>query len=85
MNAFGVNWNVISFYVASFFASLSLAGVTMRITEDIIRRKSEHNEDLLEDLEEIALHQLEIEKIELIDRLCKDLKILLLQNNLIGE
>ncbi|XP_026190775.1 protein tilB homolog [Cyclospora cayetanensis] len=55
----------------------------MRITEELIRRKSEHNEDLLEKLEEIALHQLEIEKIELIDRLCKDLKILLLQNNLI--
>ena len=56
----------------------------MRITEDLIRRKSEHNEGALEDLEEIALHQLEIEKIELIDRLCKDLRILLLQNNLIG-
>lgn len=56
----------------------------MRITEELIRRKSEHNEDTLENLEEIALHQLEIEKIELIDRLCKDLKILLLQNNLIG-
>ncbi|CDJ33778.1 leucine rich repeat protein, putative [Eimeria mitis] len=55
----------------------------MRITEDLIRRKSEHNEGTLEDLEEIALHQLEIEKIEHIDRLCKDLRILLLQNNLI--
>ncbi|KAL8434117.1 hypothetical protein Efla_000468 [Eimeria flavescens] len=55
----------------------------MRITVDLIRRKSEHNDDTMEQLEEIALHQLEIEKIELIDRLCKDLKILLLQNNLI--
>ncbi|CDJ56453.1 leucine rich repeat protein, putative [Eimeria maxima] len=57
----------------------------MKITEDLIRRKSEHNEGSLEDLEEIALHQLEIEKIELLDRLCKDLKILLLQNNLIDR
>lgn len=65
-------------------SNLSYLAATMKITEDLIRRKSEHNEGSLEDLEEIALHQLEIEKIELLDRLCKDLKILLLQNNLIG-
>lgn len=57
----------------------------MRITEDLIRRKSEHNDDIMQNLEEIALHQLEIEKIELLDHLCKNLKILLLQNNLIGR
>lgn len=57
----------------------------MRITEELIRKRSEHNDGLIGDLEEISLHQQEIEKIELIDKLCKNLKILLLQNNLIGD
>eukprot|EP00514_Thraustochytrium_sp_LLF1b_P007192 CAMPEP_0184539728 /NCGR_PEP_ID=MMETSP0198_2-20121128/18281_1 /TAXON_ID=1112570 /ORGANISM="Thraustochytrium sp., Strain LLF1b" /LENGTH=425 /DNA_ID=CAMNT_0026933263 /DNA_START=28 /DNA_END=1305 /DNA_ORIENTATION=+ len=37
------------------------------------------------DLEEIALHQLEIERIEAIGSLCRRLKILYLQNNIIGR
>lgn len=36
-------------------------------------------------LEELALHQEDIEKIEFIQNWCRDLKILLLQNNLIGK
>ncbi|XP_076630081.1 touch insensitive larva B [Colletes latitarsis] len=56
-----------------------------RITLDLIRKRSEHNEGEICTLEEIALHQENIEKIELIDRTCKDLRILLLQNNLIAK
>jgi protein TilB len=55
------------------------------LTRDLIRRKSEHNEGTMADLEEISLHQLEIEKIENIDTLCRKLRILYLQNNIIGK
>ena len=34
------------------------------ITLDMIRRRAEHNEGMVGNLEEIALHQQEIEKIE---------------------
>lgn len=57
----------------------------MRITDKLLRQRSEHNEGLLDELEEVALHQLEIEKIENLDKLCRHLKILLLQNNIIGK
>ena len=57
----------------------------MRITEDLLHRKSEHNEGLLADLEEITLHQLEIERIEVIGTLCRKLRILYLQNNIISR
>lgn len=36
-------------------------------------------------LEELSLHQQEIERLEHIDRWCRHLKILYLQNNLIGK
>ncbi|XP_034947440.1 protein tilB homolog [Chelonus insularis] len=57
----------------------------VRITVELIRKKSEHNEGEISTLEEISLHQENIEKIELIDRLCRHLTILLLQNNLIAK
>ncbi|XP_010891509.2 protein tilB homolog isoform X2 [Esox lucius] len=53
------------------------------ITEDLVRRRSEHNNCEIFSLEEVSLHQQDVEKIEHIDRWCKDLKILYLQNNLI--
>lgn len=53
------------------------------ITEDLIRKRAEHNELMISSLEEISLHQLDIEKIEYIDKWCKNLKILYLHNNLI--
>ncbi|SCO75528.1 leucine-rich repeat protein [Plasmodium vivax] len=55
----------------------------MKIDLELIKRKSEHNEGLLEELEEVALHQLQIKKIEFLNTHCRNLKILLLQNNLI--
>ncbi|KAJ8011394.1 hypothetical protein DPEC_G00057740 [Dallia pectoralis] len=53
------------------------------ITEDLVRRRSEHNNCEIFSLEEVSLHQQDIEKIEHIGRWCKELKILYLQNNLI--
>ncbi|KAM8966805.1 dynein axonemal assembly factor 11-like [Pelodytes ibericus] len=54
-----------------------------RVTEDLIRRRAEHNNCEIYSLEEISLHQQELERIEHIDKWCKELKILYLQNNLI--
>jgi protein TilB len=55
-----------------------------RLTHELIRKKSEHNDGIMADLEEISLHQLEIEKIEAIND-CRKLKILYLQNNIINR
>jgi len=57
----------------------------MRITEELLRKRAEHNEGRLSNLEEIALHQLEIERIENFDKLCRHVQILLLQNNIIEK
>ncbi len=56
------------------------------VTLELIRKRSEHNECLVSNLEEIALHQEELESIgPILGRACgKTLKILLLQNNVIG-
>jgi len=56
-----------------------------RITLDLIRKKSEHHDGLLADLQELSLHQLNLEKIELLGSVCKRLQILYLQHNLIGK
>ena len=55
------------------------------LNESLLRKRSEHNDGLLFELEEISLHQEEIEKIEAVGKLCKHLKILMLQNNIIGK
>ncbi|XP_011879320.1 PREDICTED: protein tilB [Vollenhovia emeryi] len=57
----------------------------VKITLELIRKRSEHNEGEISTLEEIALHQENIDKIQLIDRQCRNLKILLLQHNLISK
>ena len=57
----------------------------VRISEDLIRKKAEHNEGIISTLEEVSLHQSEIEKIEHLDRWCRDLQILYLQSNLIPK
>lgn len=54
------------------------------LTEALIRRKAEHNECMLSNLEEIALHQLDIDKIETLNN-CRCLKIVYLQSNLIRK
>jgi protein TilB len=55
------------------------------ITEEFLRKKAEHNEGMLSTLEEITLHQHNITKIENIQDICRHLKILYLQNNLIPK
>lgn len=57
----------------------------VKITEDLIRKRAEHNELMISTLQEISLHQLDIEKIENIDKWCRELKILYLHNNLIRK
>ena len=53
------------------------------ITENLIRKRAEHNNCELSTLEEVSLHQLDIEKIDFLDKWCRELKILYLQSNLI--
>ena len=55
------------------------------ITEDLIRRRSEHNNCEITTLEELSLHQSDLERIEYIDKWCRELKILYLQSNLIPK
>ncbi|NXX77742.1 TILB protein, partial [Urocolius indicus] len=57
----------------------------LAVTEDLVRRRAEHNNCEIFSLEEISLHQQEIEKLEYLDKWCRDLKILYLQNNLIPK
>ncbi|CAH1163277.1 unnamed protein product [Phaedon cochleariae] len=57
----------------------------VRITEELVRKRSEHNEGIIGTLEELSLHQEDIEKIEHLNNWCKDLQILYLQANLIPK
>nr|CAB3263528.1 protein tilB homolog [Phallusia mammillata] len=57
----------------------------VQITENVIRKRAEHNNCEIFSLEELSLHQQDIEKIEHIEKWCRELKILYLQNNLIGR
>ncbi|CAG2196538.1 LRRC6 [Mytilus edulis] len=54
-------------------------------TENLVRRKAEHNDLEISTLEEVSLHQQDIEKIEHLDKWCRELKILYLQSNLIPK
>lgn len=57
----------------------------LAVTEDLVRKKSEHNERLISTLEELSLHQEDVERIEHVGNWCRNLKILLLQSNLIAR
>ncbi|CAG9315170.1 LRRC6 [Blepharisma stoltei] len=57
----------------------------VRITPELLRKRAEHNEGELSTLEEVTLHQYDIEKIEILDKCCRHLKILYLQNNIIPK
>lgn len=57
----------------------------VRITVELVRNKTEHHDRLLAPVEEIALHQENIEKIEYLQDWCPKLKILLMQSNLIAK
>ena len=56
-----------------------------RITQELLRKRSEHNDGILSTLEEISLHQLSIEKIENLEYYCRHIKILYLQDNIIEK
>lgn len=56
-----------------------------RLTEELIRKRAEHNDGILPDLEEVALHQQELEGIDNLEACCRHIKILLLQNNIIPK
>lgn len=56
-----------------------------RITLELLKKRAEHNDGNVTSLEEIALHQQELEKIENLDLYCRHLKILLLQDNIIEK
>ena len=54
------------------------------ITRALLRKRAEHNEGMISTLEEISLHQEELEGIsEVLGMTCRKLKILYLQNNVI--
>ena len=60
--------------------------VMPHITIALIRKRSEHNEGMISSLEELALHQEELETLdECLGQTCRFLKILLLQNNIISK
>eukprot|EP01038_Epipyxis_sp_PR26KG_P004178 gene4178-5946_t len=56
------------------------------ITRKLLRKRAEHNECVISTLEEISLHQEELESInEVLGMTCRKLKILYLQNNIIPK
>jgi hypothetical protein len=56
--------------------------IPVSITRDLLKKRSEHNDMDLTTLEEISLHQFNIEEIgSVLQNQCKRLKILLLQSN----
>ena len=57
----------------------------VHITEEELKRRAEHNNGRLFDLEEVSLHQLNIRKIENLDKLCRNLKIIYLQDNAVQK
>ena len=55
----------------------------VRITDQLLVSRAEHNEGHLPTLEEISLHQQSLDKIEYLNRVCADLKILQFQVRLL--
>jgi protein TilB len=55
------------------------------ITEDLLRKSSEHNECVISTMEEVALHQRNIDRITLLNSACRELRIIYLQNNNISR
>lgn len=56
-----------------------------RITQELLRKRAEHNDGILTTLEEISLHQENIERIENLEYYCRHIKILYLQDNIIEK
>ena len=56
-----------------------------RITQELVRKRAEDNDGILSTLEEISLHQENIERIENLEFYCRHIKILYLQDNIIEK
>ncbi len=56
-----------------------------RITQELLRKRAEHNDGILSTLEEISLHQENLERIENLEFYCRHIKILYLQDNIIEK
>ena len=56
-----------------------------KITQELLRKRAEHNDGILSTLEEISLHQENIERIENLEFYCRHIKILYLQDNIIEK
>lgn len=81
-----MKWSIIRYLHWIIFYDINgICFWSIQVSEDLIRRCAEHNNCEIFSLEEISLHQRDIERIEHIDRWCRDLKILYLQNNLIPK
>ncbi|XP_018018142.1 dynein axonemal assembly factor 11 [Hyalella azteca] len=57
----------------------------VKVTLELLRRRSEHNDGLVTSLEELALHQLGITDLGQLPVWCPRLRILLLQGNLLSH
>ncbi|XP_060099092.1 dynein axonemal assembly factor 11 [Heteronotia binoei] len=66
-------------------SSSSSSASSQQVTEQLVRQRAEHNSCELFSLEEVSLHQQDLEKLEHLDKWCRELKILYLQNNLIPK
>ncbi|TNN45911.1 Protein tilB [Liparis tanakae] len=53
------------------------------ITEELVRRRAEHNGGELSSLEELSLHQQDLQSIQNLQRWSRELRILYLQSNLL--
>ena len=64
----------------------SIGGIMPHISRSLIRKRSEHNDGIISTLQEISLHQEELEGInEVLGASCRQLKIIYLQNNIISK
>ena len=56
------------------------------ISRALLRKRSEHNEGIISTMQELTLHQEELENInEVLGMTCRKIKILMLQNNIISR
>ena len=65
--------------------TITLSGRLAAVTEELVRRRAEHNDKEIFSLEELSLHQCDVERIQHLDRWCRHLRILYLQANLIEK
>ena len=56
-----------------------------RLTLELLRARAEHHDGPLATLRALALHQLGLERIELINQACRHLTCLYLNNNIISR